>query len=470
MYQKKNSTILKHIDFIILDLFVLVLSFFMATVLYGGFRSYMSNRYRNLMICILLLVQLAVVLIGRPYHAILQRGYLVELKKVITQVCLVMTVVSSVLFIAKMQAQFSRGVFILTWGLNIIFLYIERVLWKRVAIKKLKNSTERSQLLIISDYDRISLCIQKLKQKKFQPYNICGLVVFDKNAAGASIESIPVVVDRDEIFEYAKTHVVDEVLLNVKVPEDTQQLLVQKFLEMGVAVHIQLDFAEDDLPNSCVEQLGECTVLTTSIVAATVYQSILKRGMDIIGGIVGLVFTVVLFLVFAPIIYIQSPGPIFFSQIRVGKNGRKFRIYKFRSMYMDAEERKQELMKDNKMNGLMFKMDDDPRVIPIGKFIRKYSIDEFPQFWNVLKGDMSLVGTRPPTVDEYEQYDLHHKVRLSIKPGLTGMWQVSGRSEITDFEEVVKLDNQYIREWCIRLDIKIIFRTIGVVFRSRGAV
>ena len=155
--------------------------------------------------------------------------------------------------------------------------------------------------------------------------------------------------------------------------------------------------------------------------------------------------------------------------MRVGKNGRKFRIYKFRSMYMDAEERKKELMKENKMNGLMFKMDDDPRIIPIGKFIRKYSIDEFPQFWNVLKGDMSLVGTRPPTVDEYEQYDLHHKVRLSIKPGLTGMWQVSGRSDITDFEDVVALDTQYISNWSLGLDVMILFKTVGVVLSGKGS-
>ena len=118
----------------------------------------------------------------------------------------------------------------------------------------------------------------------------------------------------------------------------------------------------------------------------------------------------------------------------------------------------------------MFKMDDDPRITPIGKIIRKYSLDEFPQFWNVLKGDMSLVGTRPPTVDEFEQYEGHHKVRLSIKPGLTGMWQVSGRSDITDFEEVVRLDNKYIAEWNLRLDIKIIIKTIGVVLGSKGSV
>ena len=137
---------------------------------------------------------------------------------------------------------------------------------------------------------------------------------------------------------------------------------------------------------------------------------------------------------------------------------------------MDAEERKKELMSQNKMSGLMFKMDNDPRIFPAGNIIRKFSLDEFPQFWNVLKGDMSLVGTRPPTVDEFEQYDPHHKVRLAVKPGLTGMWQVSGRSDITDFEEVVRLDNQYIAEWNLRLDFKILVKTVGVVLGRRGSV
>ena len=161
---------------------------------------------------------------------------------------------------------------------------------------------------------------------------------------------------------------------------------------------------------------------------------------------------------------------MFFSQERVGRNGRKFKIYKFRSMYPDAEERKKELMEKNKMQGLMFKMDDDPRIIPIGKFIRKTSLDEFPQFFNVLKGDMSLVGTRPPTVDEYEQYETHHRVRLAAKPGLTGMWQVSGRSDIVDFEEVVALDKKYIEEWNIGLDIRILLETVKVVLTGKGSV
>lgn len=171
----------------------------------------------------------------------------------------------------------------------------------------------------------------------------------------------------------------------------------------------------------------------------------------------------------APILKLESPGPLVFKQKRVGKNGRYFYIYKFRSMYKDAEERKAALMEKNEMKGLMFKMTDDPRVTKVGKFIRATSIDELPQFWNILKGDMSLVGTRPPTVDEFQQYEARHKRRLSMKPGLTGMWQVSGRSNIEDFEEVVRMDLDYIDNWSLQLDAKIILKTIVVIFKKVGA-
>ena len=139
-------------------------------------------------------------------------------------------------------------------------------------------------------------------------------------------------------------------------------------------------------------------------------------------------------------------------------------------MNVNAEEQKKELMEQNEMSGLMFKMEDDPRVFPVGRFMRKFSIDELPQFWNILKGDMSLVGTRPPTEEEFAGYEARHRARLGIKPGLTGMWQVSGRSNITDFEEVVKLDKQYISEWTMGLDIKILFKTVQVVFKKEGSM
>ena len=197
----------------------------------------------------------------------------------------------------------------------------------------------------------------------------------------------------------------------------------------------------------------------------------------------GCLFTLILTVIIGPMIYIKSPGPIFFKQTRVGKNGKLFKMYKFRSMYLDAEARKSELMSQNRVQGsLMFKLEYDPRIIGceklpdgtvkkgIGNFIRDWSIDEFPQFINVLKGDLSLVGTRPPTVDEWEQYELHHRARLAIKPGITGLWQTSGRSNITDFEEVVELDKKYIREWNMGLDFKILLKTVLVVLGKDGSM
>ena len=223
-----------------------------------------------------------------------------------------------------------------------------------------------------------------------------------------------------------------------------------------------------------MERLGSYTVLTSCINMASWRQAFFKRAMDIAGGMLGCILTGILFLFVAPCIYIQSPGPIFFSQVRIGKNGKRFKLYKFRSMYMDAEERKKELMNQNRVQGgMMFKIENDPRIIGgangIGNFIRKYSIDEFPQFWNVLKGDMSLVGTRPPTVDEFEKYQIRHKKRLSIKPGITGLWQVSGRNDVTDFEKVVELDNEYIDNWNLGVDVKLILMTVWVVLTRRGA-
>ena len=264
---------------------------------------------------------------------------------------------------------------------------------------------------------------------------------------------------------------VDEALFSIPTELALPDKMIKNFGIMGITIHIKLARVADDSSNQIVEKLEGYTVLSTSINMVSAGQLIFKRTMDICGGLVGMLLTGIIFIFVAPIIYIKSPGPIFFKQVRIGKNGKKFNIYKFRSMYMDAEERKKELMAQNDIkDGMMFKMDNDPRIIKgIGNFIRDYSLDEFPQFWNVLKGDMSLVGTRPPTVDEWEKYEMHHRSRLAFKPGLTGMWQVSGRSNITDFEEVVRLDTEYIKKWSPGLDIMILFKTVAVVLGKVGS-
>ena len=220
-----------------------------------------------------------------------------------------------------------------------------------------------------------------------------------------------------------------------------------------------------------LDEIGDMFVLTTSLSAASPWQLMVKRIADIFGGLIGCLITGIAYLFVAPQIKKIDPGPVFFHQTRIGRNGRRFELYKFRSMYQDAEARKAELMDLNEMEGPMFKIKDDPRILPkIGKRIRDWSIDELPQFWNILKGDMSLVGTRPPTVEEFECYEPHHKARLSFRPGLTGLWQVSGRNRIDEFEEIVRLDTEYIKNWSLREDLMIILKTFVVVLKRKGSM
>lgn len=347
----------------------------------------------------------------------------------------------------------------------------------------MQNGGERS-LLIITSGEVARRVVDNMKENNYARFRIAGVSVIDEDWIGRKVEDIPVVANEETTPKYVCKEWIDEVLIVISddIPYPTE--LIRKLSETGVTIHLNLTKVTN-IPGKkqFVEKVGVYTVLTTSINYASAFQLALKRMMDIAGGLIGCILTGLIFLIVGPMIYIASPGPIFFSQERVGKNGRKFKIYKFRSMYMDAEERKAELMDENKLgDGKMFKMDFDPRVIGnkvlpdgthktgIGDFIRRTSLDEFPQFFNVLKGDMSIVGTRPPLISETNLYELHHRVRLAIKPGITGMWQVSGRSDITDFEEVVRLDKEYISNWNIGLDIKILLKTVLVVFKRDGSM
>ena len=196
-------------------------------------------------------------------------------------------------------------------------------------------------------------------------------------------------------------------------------------------------------------------------------KSIAKRLVDIVGAIVGLIITTAIAIPIAIVSVIDNPGSIFYSQIRCGHNGTTFRIWKFRSMIKDADKLKH-LVK-NEANGHIFKCKEDPRITKVGKFLRRTSLDELPQFWNVLKGEMSLVGTRPPTPDEVMKYQPHHWERLRVKPGMTGEWQANGRSSIKDFEDIVKMDLDYQRKWSVSYDLFLIMKTIWVVLNKSGA-
>ena len=481
MYRRDSKSWLKHFDFMVLDLIVLQFSFLLAYILWHGWVNPYQYPIYVSMNSFLLMCDLVIIFFTEPFRNVLKRGYYREMEALVQQVLFVE--LFAVLFLFAQQAGeiYSRGTMVLMGVLYIAIGYPVRLGWKYL-LKKNRKLGNRSLLLVSPRADARQI-IRNIYDNNYGDFLITGLVLTEAGFVGQEIEGIPVVAELEQAAAYTQKNWVDEVFVNLPDVEAAPQSLMDDFVEMGVTVHLSLAQITH-MPGrvQIVEKVGNYTVLTSSMNNATTKQAFLKRAMDIAGGLVGCVLCGVLMLFVAPAIYISSPGPIFFTQERIGKNGKRFKIYKFRSMYMDAEERKKELLAQNKMTGLMFKMDFDPRIIGnrilpdgtrktgIGQFIRSTSIDEFPQFFNVLKGDMSLVGTRPPLVSEFEAYQQHHRARMSVKPGITGMWQVSGRSEITDFEEVVRLDTKYINEWSIGLDIRILLQTVAIVLKREGSV
>ena len=471
MYKKENNSWLKHIDFVILDILCLQLAFILAyEIRVAKGIPYLNPLYEN-MAFVLVIFQLLVSFFGESFSGVLRRGFLIEMKCMIEHEICVMLLAVLYLFMSQQGGMYSRGAFTIMCTLYFFIAYAARIGWKKVIrSRKFAEGEKRSILIITTDAEAANV-VKALRGDSYGTYHLAGVALLDKNKTGSMIQRVPVVAGADDVTAYIHKNWVDEVFFALPEHVDIPKKIMKDCNRMGVVTHVQLAALNELGKNQVVEEIAGYMVLSSSINIVSSWQLLVKRLMDIAGGLVGCIFTGIIYIFIAPIMKVKSPGPVFFSQVRMGKNGKPFKIYKFRSMYMDAEERKKELMeKNNIKDGLMFKMDDDPRIIKgIGHFIRKTSLDEFPQFWNILKGDMSLVGTRPPTMDEWDKYELHHRRRLAIKPGLTGMWQVSGRSEITDFEEVVELDTKYIEQWSIGLDIKILFKTVTVVFTGSGA-
>lgn len=327
---------------------------------------------------------------------------------------------------------------------------------------RLKSS---KKVLVITVSSRLDRILQQLTQTCSFNDCIAAVSVFDNSYyQHPNFDVVP----RERLIEFATRSVVDEVFISLPSDYYSIEDLVIQFENMGITVNVNINALDFQIGEKRLQEIAGFSVVTFSTNFYNYSHIVAKRILDIIGSFFGLLLCGIAAIFLVPMIR-KDGGPAIFVQERVGKNGRIFKFYKFRSMYIDAEERKKELMAHNTMSGGMFKMDDDPRITPIGKFIRKTSLDELPQFYNVLKGDMSLVGTRPPTKDEYEHYTPEQKRRLSFKPGITGLWQISGRSSITDFDEVVKLDVAYIDGWTIWSDIKILLKTIKVVLMKDGA-
>lgn len=470
MYKKQKKSWVKHLDFLILDVLCLEVTFYLSCLIrLGSLRDGSGiNEYYNRLAIVLLLTDVCVIFISEAYTGILRRNKIQELKAVIVHCSTIFAAITVYVWATKQAEIYSRQVILVFWGASIVVEYFSRCLWKIYIRQRMIRGERFTKLVVVTEERYAKECISDFQHNRYKEFEVTGVVIVDVDQTGEEICGVPVVASADGFLEYVRCNVVDEVFINGNTRESSEAL-ANELLELGLTVHFNLVRESRLMPNKLVEYCGKYLVLTTSMKIATNRQVFIKRCMDIVGSLVGLLLTGIAFIVFAPIVKIQSPGPVFYAQTRIGKNGRRFTFYKFRTMVVGADDMKKELMEQNEMDGLMFKMEEDPRIFPIGKFMRKYSIDELPQFWNVLKGDMSLVGTRPPTEDEFEQYELHHRARLGIRPGLTGMWQVSGRSDIKDFEEIVALDTQYISNWSLSMDIRILFRTVWVVLTGKGS-
>ncbi|MBR0093197.1 MAG: sugar transferase [Lachnospiraceae bacterium] len=471
MFQRE--ALIRRYVFLILDLVCIGLSLVLANVI--RFDHLELDAYDNLYIKAMMVGMLGCALgyflLQLDKH-LFERGFFQELVAVVkTIVCIAISMLGYLFFSREAQS-FSRlqmGYFFLICS---AMMYVTHLIAKKVIVRGFRDNAARKKILLVTTSDKVDRVLARFRQTNNWYFDLAYLVILDEDRTGDTIDGIPVIASADNMIDAVKDIVLDGVFLNTSNVSRSRfhpRDLLKAFQSIGAVVHVNIDALELDDSHKMIENLGFFKVVSYSARIRSTGEILAKRFMDILGAVVGLAITAVVGVFLIPAIMIESPGSPIFSQERVGRNGRHFRIYKFRSMRRGADAEKAALMAQNEMQGAIFKMENDPRITRVGKFIRRTSIDELPQFWNVLKGEMSIVGTRPPTVDEVEKYRPEQKRRLSVLPGITGLWQTSGRSNVYDFEEIVRMDLKYIDEWSLMLDIRLILKTIVIIFTGKGA-
>ncbi len=385
---------------------------------------------------------------------------------VIKSVSVVFVFLSAVGFIFR-DVDYSRE-FALFFGLlSALFLIISRSIVRFYLEWQARKGFHAQRILVVGDMNRGKTVSEALGRQLSWGHEILEHVILD----GQQIRQSDLCAHMDQLPQILRTNTVDEVIFAL---DGDRSFDFSKYLDicrqMGITARILpalWQAARSTIEMETCQGIPFLTLRSTNFNATGLLY---KRLMDIIGGAIGTLLFLFIYPMVAAAIKLDSPGPVLFKQKRMGQHGRVFHLLKFRTMCVDAEARKKNLIQQNQMNGAMFKLDNDPRITRVGKFLRKTSLDEFPQFLNVLHGQMSLVGTRPPTLDEVALYQPQHLKRISAKPGITGMWQVSGRNKITDFDEVVRLDCKYMDGWKFSDDLRILIKTVFIVLKRKGAV
>ena len=378
---------------------------------------------------------------------------------------------ATIAYLAQLR-QLSRAWFVLFAGLSALFLVVEKLALRVIARYVRSKGLNYRTLLIVGTGRRATDLARMIEEHKYWGYKILGFVSDGHHLSNgwARYRVFGSVPDLRRVLENWKlTDPIDEIVFAVtrkKLDEMKQIFLMCE--ELGIRTRVAMNFFQNRVARIEIEELDGIPFLTFTTTPSNETQLALKRLLDIAvsAALLGLATPIITLV--ALMIKFTSPGSVFFKQKRIGLNGRMFTLYKFRTMIEDAHERRGEVEHLNEMSGPVFKSKADPRVTPVGRILRKFSLDELPQLWNVLRGDMSLVGPRPPIPEEVESYHRWHRRRLSMKPGLTCLWQISGRNNV-DFDRWMQMDLQYIDNWSPSLDLKILLRTIPAVLSGRGA-
>ena len=496
MYKRRIRGWSQHIDFMLLDNLCLFLCLLVGFLLVEK-EGVLASRFFWRIVLESTLVNLVVMIVLDTYHSVLHHTPWDEMTRLLGQTGYVILILLVFRLLSqKGEADLSK-IALYVIPLYILSCYAMRQIYKGY-LKKKHHILNRHSLLIALEPSQIPTVIPRILRSNYGVYRFSGIALMgaepsEEQAREAlrslrdqcpEVETIPIVATAETLEQYLTNNWVDEVYLDVPPEANLPVDLINNLMRMGITIHTALtNLDEIESRHKNVEWICGHLTITTSLGYITGRDVFLKRLMDIAGGLAGSLITLLLIPPVGLAIWLSDPGPIFFKQTRIGENGKKFQMYKFRSMYMDAEKRKKQLAESSgQEDQLMFKLEHDPRIIGqkelpdgrwkkgVGGWIRDLSLDEFPQFFNVLKGDMSLVGTRPPTVDEWERYEPFHRARMSTRPGITGIWQVSGRSKIRDFDTVVRLDREYIENWSLRQDFHILFKTVWVVLTRKGAM
>lgn len=394
------------------------------------------------------------------------RSELIEVVTATAACAFLLAIIGSLLDLPR----FTRDAVVVFWVLATALC-----VWGRVAVRWTLGAARSSgynsrRVLLLGEEEQARAIADRIDANSVLGYHVVGIVAAASAATENSGATPPVVGRFDDLKAILEKHPVDEMILCLRADMHVAGIGAAIHLadELGIVVRLFPDAALSRLVAKVHVERFENAHVVTLFRENMLVQLFLKRVLDVIVSLVLLVLLSPLLAVVAIAIKVTSPGPILFAQERVGMNRRRFQMYKFRSMYVDAERRFAEVAHLNEMDGPVFKVRNDPRITPLGRWLRATSIDELPQLFNVLRGQMSLVGPRPPLMDEVDRYDWLYRKRLSIKPGITCSWQISGRNEVS-FRQWMELDRAYVDNWSLWLDLKILLQTVPAVLLRRGA-